>query len=119
MKYIQAIDLKPSCIALGCMRLSSLSQKEADEFIHGAVEFGINLFDHADIYGHGECERIFGRILQADPSLRSHIILQSKCAIHDGMFDFSRDYILRSVEGILERLRQIIWIRCCCTVRMH
>ena len=32
------------------------------------------------------------------------MILQSKCGIRDGFFDFSRDYILESVDGILARL---------------
>ena len=47
-----------SKLALGCMRLSKLSLEEAEELILCAVENGIKLFDHADIYGRRECERL-------------------------------------------------------------
>ena len=59
---------------------------------------------HADIYGGGKSEELFGSLLKQEPGLQSRIILQSKCAIHDGMYDFSREYILNAVDGILQRL---------------
>ena len=37
--------------------------------------------------------------------VREKIILQSKCGIRQGMFDFSKEHILNSVDGILKRLR--------------
>ena len=46
-------------IALGCMRISSLELSAAERLIETALECGINFFDHADIYGKGESERIF------------------------------------------------------------
>ena len=55
-------------------------------------------------YGGGKSEELFGSLLKQEPGLRSSIILQSKCAIHDGMYDFSREYILNAVDGILQRL---------------
>jgi predicted oxidoreductase len=36
--------------------------------------------------------------------VREKIILQSKCGIRKGMFDFSKEHILHSVDGILKRL---------------
>lgn len=61
MKYTQIYntELKASRIALGCMRLSSLNEKQADTLIGTALEQGINSFDHADIYGGGKSEEIF------------------------------------------------------------
>ena len=38
------------------------------------------------------------------PSVREKIILQSKCGIRPGFFDFSKEHILNSVDGILSRL---------------
>jgi predicted oxidoreductase len=38
-------------------------------------------------------------------SLREKMILQSKCGIRQGSFDFSKDYILEAVDGILKRLQ--------------
>lgn len=37
--------------------------------------------------------------------IREKIILQSKCGIRQGQFDFSRKHILKSVDGILKRLK--------------
>lgn len=97
--------VQASAIAVGCMRISSLSEQELNTYVHGALECGVNFFDHADIYGGGSSETLFGKVLSQEPGLREKLILQSKCAIHDGMYDFSRDYILQSVDGILSRLQ--------------
>lgn len=92
-------------VALGCMRISSLELADAERLIETAQECGINFFDHADIYGGGESEKIFARAARLTPSRREQMTIQSKCAIHDGIYDFSRDYILKSVDGILQRLQ--------------
>ena len=54
---------KVSAIALGCMRMNRLSVSEAAAQISRAVELGVTFFDHADIYGGGQCEEIFGAAL--------------------------------------------------------
>ena len=92
-------------IGLGCMRIASLSEKELSDYVHGALECGVNFFDHADVYGRGKSEELFGSVLAQEPSLRDKLVLQSKCAIHDGMYDFSKEHILHSVDGILSRLK--------------
>ena len=91
-------------IGMGCMRIVELENADAvKSWIDTALENGINFFDHADIYGKGRCEELFGKVLT--PSLRERIILQSKCSIRPGIaFDFSKEHILNSVDGILKRL---------------
>ena len=92
-------------VAVGCMRINRLDDKSAAEFINTAIDNGANYFDHADIYGRGECEQIFSRAVGMSPSFREKIFLQSKCGIVPGkMFDFSKEHILNSVDGILKRL---------------
>ena len=93
-----------SAVALGCMRMASLDEKQIDSIIGCALENGVNFFDHADIYGKGESERLFGAYLKRNPSVRDKIFIQTKCAIHDGQYDFSKEHIISSVEGSLERL---------------
>lgn len=93
-----------SVIGIGCMRIADMTTEAADSFIRSALDAGVNFVDEADIYGGGKSEEVVGSVLKKDPSLRDKIFLQSKCAIHDGMFDFSKEYILQSVDGILERL---------------
>ncbi|MBQ0001828.1 MAG: aldo/keto reductase, partial [Clostridiales bacterium] len=74
-------------------------------FIHTALECGIDYFDHADIYGGGQSEIRFKEAMTLDPSLkREDMTIQSKCGIRKGFFDFSAEYILSSVDGILDRL---------------
>ncbi|MGD8998502.1 MAG: aldo/keto reductase, partial [Anaerolineae bacterium] len=72
--------LEVSRIALGCMRLSD-DREEALRTIQAALDQGINFFDHADIYGSGERERVFSALWDRAPRLRDQIILQSKCGI--------------------------------------
>lgn len=91
-------------IGMGCMRIVELENADAvKSWVDTALENGINFFDHADIYGKGRCEELFGKVLT--PSLREKIILQSKCSIRPRIaFDFSKEHILNSVDGILKRL---------------
>lgn len=93
-----------SAIGIGCMRISDLSVKEVESLIDQSLECGIDLFDHADIYGGGESERIFGQVLAGKPSLRDKLFLQSKCGICKGFYDLSKEHILEATDGILSRL---------------
>lgn len=98
-------NINVSAISLGCMRINNLEQNSVQSLIEKAYDLGINFFDHADIYGQGKCEEIFGNILKKSYIKRKDIIIQSKCGIVPGkMFDFSKEHILNSVDGILKRL---------------
>ena len=105
MKYVKiGKDISASQVALGCMRMAGLSEKRVDAIVDCAIENGVNFFDHADIYGGGESEKLFGDYLKRHNDVRKKIYIQTKCAIHDGQYDFSKDYILKSVDGSLKRL---------------
>ncbi len=97
-------ELEVPAISVGCMRINSLDKNEAENFVQTALEIGANFFDHADIYGGGECEEIFADAIHMNDDIREKIFLQSKCGIRKGMFDFSKEHILESVDGILKRL---------------
>lgn len=106
MKTIQIgnSDLKGSQVVLGCMRMNE-EGKNPVEVIETAFDNGINFFDHADIYGSGECEEIFGNALGKSSVRREDILVQTKCGIVPGkMFDFSKKHIIESVESSLKRL---------------
>lgn len=93
-----------SSISLGCMRMGGLDEKRVDAIMDTAMENGVNFFDHADIYGGGNAERVFGKYLKRHKGARDKMMIQTKCAIHDGQFDFSKEHILKSVDGSLTRL---------------
>ncbi len=98
-------QLEVAQISLGCMRIAELSPQEADVHIHSAVEAGIDFFDHADIYAGGKAEEVFGDVLAASPGMREQLMIQTKCGIRQGFFDFSKEHIVQSVENSLKRLK--------------
>lgn len=113
-------DISASRLVLGCMGfgggwnqdpITKEHIKSAEEAIDAALEIGISMFDHADIYTMGKAEKVFGEILKERKNLRENIILQSKCGIRfpEGnapqRYDFSKKHIIESVEGILKRLQ--------------
>ncbi len=104
MQELGQTDLQVSRIALGCMRMASLNERETANVIETVVQHGINFFDHADIYGGGESEIRFAQGAKLAGLKREDMLLQSKCGIRKGYFDFSKEYILESVDGILKRL---------------
>lgn len=98
-------DFHVPAVAAGCMRINCLDEKALSSYIEGCIELGINFFDHADIYAGGECEKLFGQALSNMNINREDIVLQSKCGIIPGvMYDFSKEHIINSVDGILKRL---------------
>lgn len=110
MRYITLgqDDKELSEIVLGMMRIKDKSVKEVEELVETALSVGINAFDLADIYGRGRCEELLGLVLKNRPDLREKMWIQSKCGIRIEeftYFDFSKDYIVKSVDGILQRLK--------------
>lgn len=110
MRYITLgqDDNELSEIVLGMMRIEDKSVKEVEELVETALSVGINAFDLADIYGRGRCEELLGLVLKNRPDLREKMWIQSKCGIRIEeftYFDFSKDYIIKSVDGILQRLK--------------
>lgn len=104
MKQIKVGGVIPaSAIAMGCMRISDKADT-IDEIIGTALECGVNWFDHADIYGGGKCEEVFGKYLANHKADRDKMIIQTKCAIKRNCYDFSKEHIISSLEGSLKRL---------------
>lgn len=115
-------DLDVSRIGYGCMNLGGswddaplgkAERSRAAQLVATAIEQGITLFDHADIYTWGKSEAVFGEVLQQLPGVRDKIVVQSKCGIRlqddpqprdPPRYDFSYQHILRAVEGSLRRL---------------
>lgn len=92
-------------IGLGCMSMGKLSPEEASKVINNALDLEIDFFDLADIYGGGKAEETFGKVIEIDPSIRERMLIQSKAGIRKGSYDFSKEHLLTSVDGILKRLQ--------------
>lgn len=92
-------------VGLGCMRLAAHDVPAAAALISAAIDLGINFFDHADIYGGGRSEELFAEAIGKLQVTRDKVVLQSKCGIRRGYYDFSKEHIIESVEGSLMRLK--------------
>ncbi len=105
-------DIESSRLIYGCMRIAD-DKAKGKLAIRAAIEAGYNHFDHADIYGGGVSESLFGELLTESPELRDSMIITSKAGIRPRSdeadyaptrYDFSQKYLLESVEGSLQRL---------------
>lgn len=112
--------ISDSRLVLGCMGfggswdltdpITPSHIRQAEAAVEAALSIGITMYDHADIYKRGKAESVFGQVLKQQPKLREQIVIQSKVGIHlpdgilPGRFNFSKEHILLSVDGILERL---------------
>src|SRR5699024_3263826 len=103
-KFLGNSDLEVTTITLGCMRMNDWSIKDIGRVYKTALDVCINLLDNEVIYGGGESEQIFAEAFQSTSATRENIYIQSKTGIRDGYFDFSKDHILQSVDGSLQRL---------------
>lgn len=103
-------------IAYGCWRWTATERRIARVRVEAAVESGIELFDLADVYGGpGVAEELFGQVLRETPSLRSRILVSTKCGVVPGVpYDASYTHVTRAAEASLQRLHceviDLFWI---------
>lgn len=114
-------DLVVSRIAYGCGMLGGWDKRplsadaitKAVRVINTAYDSGVTFFDHADVYGFGNAETVFGEVLKRSPGLRDKIVIQSKCGQRfqgepgprdPNRMDSSCEHIVRSAQGSLKRL---------------
>ena len=84
-----------SDISFGADRLSS----GQENLVQYAFDLGINYFDTAETYRHGESEATLGRALRGK---RHHVFLASKTLAWP---DTSRQALMLALEGTLQRLQ--------------
>ncbi|MEO7223945.1 MAG: aldo/keto reductase [Devosia sp.] len=99
-------DLAVSSVVLGLMRIAKMSDAEIRVLFDAAVESGVTVFDHADVYGGAPhvCEARFGEAVKLSATDRARIMIQSKAGIRSGYFDFSSEHITDAVDGSLKAL---------------
>jgi len=109
--------LVSSRLVYGCMRISGDNSpadwEKGKQAIRTAIKAGYTHFDHADVYGGGACETLFAEVLSDTPRLREKLLITGKCGIRlagdpneydPKRYDFSRQYLIDSVDAILQRL---------------
>lgn len=101
---------------VGCMRWGiwgeNFTTSQYEQKINQCLEIGLDIFDHADIYGHYTTEAEFGNALKGNTNLRSQIKIITKCGINMltpnrpqhaiKSYDTSAANITKSVEQSLQ-----------------
>lgn len=107
---------KSLSVVQGYWRLSvwKWSTSTLIDFVEKCIERGVNVVDHADIYGDYRCESLFGEALKEQPSLKDQISIITKCDIKltsaryperkINYYDTSAKHIRESVDNSLRRL---------------
>lgn len=109
MQYRQLgkTDLSVSLLSFGASPLGNVfnetDEGEGIRAVHAAIDQGINFFDVAPFYGDTLAERRLGKALK---NKRDSVLLATKCCRYgNGVFDFSYDRVMRSIDESLNRLQ--------------
>jgi aryl-alcohol dehydrogenase-like predicted oxidoreductase len=95
-------------ISLGCMSLPLRDHKASQNIIAASLDYGITLFDTADLYDYGENEALLGKLIS---DKRHRLLIASKVGNKwnedksGWTWEPRKDYILKAVEDSLSRLR--------------
>ncbi|MGI9294024.1 MAG: aldo/keto reductase family protein [Pseudomonadales bacterium] len=107
-RFLGNSGLSVSEVSLGSWLTAgaSINQHQTSQICHKAFDLGVNLFDTADVYAHGNAEIQLGKALAACP--RHHLVIASKCyfPMSDNVNDqgLSRKHIHESINHSLQRL---------------
>lgn len=89
--------------------IADVDQDAADTIVERSLAAGVNFFDTADVYSHGDSERILGQSLLNLEVRRQDVVIATKFfgEMGDKPNDrgASRGHIMDSVESSLERLQ--------------
>jgi aryl-alcohol dehydrogenase-like predicted oxidoreductase len=80
-----------------------VSDNEASKILTQAYDAGINVYDSSDMYGDGLAEKRLGEFFKK----RDDVVFATKCGFtRNGNRCFSKDYVMKSVEDSLRRLKR-------------
>ena len=112
MKYrkVGKSGLKISEISLGSWLTygGTVENEMAKKCMTTAIEHGVNFIDSAEIYAHGEAEKVIAEWLKEGTVDRKDLVISSKVfwpmSENINRWGLSRKNIMNAIEGTLERL---------------
>ena len=94
---------------------NEVTVQNVERIVQLSLELGINTFDHADIYGGYQVEKVFGQVIKDSSVKRENIVLFSKCGynlphpskpdIRVAHYNTSSKHIISSVDQSLTNLQ--------------
>ncbi len=108
-RYLGSSGLKVSALSLGSWVTfgSQIDEETAGGCMRTAYEAGVNFFDNAEAYAHGQSEVVMGKVIRAAGWKRSDLVLSTKIFWGGkGPNDrgLSRKHILEGTDAALQRL---------------
>src|SRR5688572_22083119 len=96
-------------------RQEEVTVANVERIVNLSLELGINTFDHADIYGGYQAEKVFGKVIKDSSVKREDIVLFSKCGyntphpskpgVRVPHYNTSSKHILESIDQSLKNLQ--------------
>jgi voltage-dependent potassium channel beta subunit len=88
---------------------NQMGESVARECMAAAHDAGVNFFDNAEVYAHGDAETLMGEALRKLGWRRSSYVLSTKFywGLHDGPNErntLNRKYLMQAIDGSLARL---------------
>jgi predicted oxidoreductase len=71
-------------VAVGCLHIVEMEPVALSRFLRGALDSGLNFFDHADVYGGGRCEAMFADAIGMTPAVREKNVYPIQMRYHHG-----------------------------------
>jgi len=108
-RYLGKSGLKVSALSFGAWVTfgDQMNADAAESCMTAAFDAGVNFFDNAEVYAHGEAERIMGEVLRRTGWRREDLVLSTKIFWGgQGPNDrgLSRKHIFEGTEAALKRL---------------
>lgn len=103
-------DLEVSALGMGCMGLSyayspMISEGQAVDLLHQAVDLGVNFFDTAEAYSQGGNEAILGKAFRG---YRHKVVIATKFGFKNGNPELGMDSHPDNIRKVTERSLQLL-----------
>lgn len=109
-RYLGDSGLQVSALSLGAWVTygGQVGEQVAYECMQAAIDAGVNFFDNAEAYAHGEAETVMGNVIKKAGWKRSDLVISTKIFWGgDGPNDsgLSRKHVIEGAMAALERLQ--------------
>jgi voltage-dependent potassium channel beta subunit len=109
-RYLGKSGLQVSALSLGAWVTygGQVGEQVAHECMQAAIEAGVNFFDNAEAYAHGEAETVMGNVIKKAGWKRSDLVISTKVFWGgDGPNDMglSRKHVIEGTNASLERMQ--------------
>src|SRR4030042_2824848 len=109
-RYLGKSGVQVSALSLGAWVTmgGQIDEKTSFECMQIAIDAGVNFFDNAEIYAHGNAEIVMGKIIKKAGWKRSELVISTKLfwgGSHPNQTGLSRKHLIEGAKASLARLQ--------------